>query len=83
MLLYKIKLKKSVFKRHTLNVPNFFILLERKIILTELITEQILHSEFDYSKNSVILTSNWIANYRIFRLFQFILFQQIIISIKA
>ena len=27
---------------------------ERKIFLTELITEQLLHSEFDYSKKSVI-----------------------------
>ena len=54
MLLYKIKLKKSILKRHSLNVPNFFIIVRKKIFLTELITEQLLHSEFDYSKNPVI-----------------------------
>ena len=55
MLLYKIKSKKSILKRHSLNVPNFFNLVRKKIFSTELITEQLLHSEFDYSKKSVIL----------------------------
>ena len=54
MLLYKIKSKKSILKRHSLNVPNFFILVRKKLFLTVLITEQLLHSEFDYSKISVI-----------------------------
>ena len=54
MLLYKINLKKSILKRHYLNVPNFVILVRKEIFLTELITEQLLHSKFDYSKNSVI-----------------------------
>ena len=53
MLLYKIKSKKSILKRHSLNVANLFILVRKKIFLTELITEQLLHSEFDYSKNAV------------------------------
>ena len=49
------KIEKSIFKRHSLNVTNIFILVRKKIFLTELITEQLLHSEFDYSNNSVIL----------------------------
>ena len=53
MHLYKIKLKKSILKRHSLNVNNFFILVRKRFFLTELITEQLLHSEFDYSKNAV------------------------------
>ena len=53
MHLYKIKLKKSILKRHSLNVPKFFPSTKENF-LTELITEQLLHSEFDYSKYSVI-----------------------------
>ena len=52
------KIEKSIFKRHSLNVTNIFILVRKKIFLTELITEQLLHSEFDYSKNPAILTEN-------------------------
>ena len=48
------KIEKSIFKRHSLNVTNIFILVRKKIFLTELITEQLLHSQFDYSKNPVI-----------------------------
>ena len=47
------QIEKSILKRHSLNVPNFFILVRKEIFLTELITEQLLHSEFDYSKNAV------------------------------
>ena len=50
----KDKIEKDILKRHSLNVPNFFILVRKKLFLTVLITEQLLHSEFDYSKNSVI-----------------------------
>ena len=48
------KIEKSILRRHSLNVLNFFILVRKKIFWTELITEQLLHSEFDYSKNPVI-----------------------------
>ena len=54
MLLYKIKLGESILKRHSLNATNLFIILSKFFFLTELITEQLLHSEFDYSNNSVI-----------------------------
>ena len=47
------QIEKSFLKRHSLNVLNFLFLCERKFF-TVLITEQLLHSEFDYSKNSVI-----------------------------
>ena len=45
--------KKSILKRHSLNVTIFFILKRKIFFLKELITEQLLHSEFDYSKNHV------------------------------
>ena len=48
------KIEKSILKSRSLNIPNFFILVRKRFFLTELITEQLLHSEFDYSKNSVI-----------------------------
>ena len=48
------QIKKFILKTHSLNVLNFFILVRKKIFLTELITEQLLHSEFDYLKNPVI-----------------------------
>ena len=51
------KIEKSILKSRFLNVPNFFILVRKKIFCTVLITEQLLHSEFDYSKNSVIFNS--------------------------
>ena len=47
------KIEKNILKGYSLNVPNFFNLVLKKIFLTELITEQLLHSEFDYSKNAV------------------------------
>ena len=47
-------IEKSFLKRQPINVPNIFFLALKKIFLTELITEQLLHSEFDYSKNLVI-----------------------------
>ena len=48
------KIEKNILKGYSLNVSNFFNLVRKKIFLKELITEQLLHSEFDYSKNSVI-----------------------------
>ena len=48
------EIEKSILKSRSLNVPNFFILVRKKLFLTVLITEQLLHSEFDYSKISVI-----------------------------
>ena len=77
------KIEKKFSQKKILNVPNIFILVRKKIFWTELITEQLLHSEFDYSKNPAILTEDWDVNYRIFRLFKFNYFQQIIINIKA
>ena len=47
------KIEKNILKGYSLNVPNFFNLVRKDIFLTELITEQLLHSEFDYSKNAV------------------------------
>ena len=48
------KIEKNILTGYSLNVPNSFILVRKEIFLTELITEQLLHSEFDYSKNPVI-----------------------------
>ena len=48
------KIEKNILKGYSLNVSNFFNLVRKKFFLTELITEQLLHSEFDYSRNSVI-----------------------------
>ena len=48
------KIEKNILTGYSLNVPKFFIIVQKKIFLTELITEQLLHSEFDYLKNPVI-----------------------------
>ena len=47
------KIEKNILTGYSLNVPNFFPSAKENF-LTELITEQLLHSEFDYSKNPVI-----------------------------
>ena len=48
------KIEKNILKGYSLNVPNFFNLVRKKTFLKELITEQLLHSEFDYLKSPVI-----------------------------
>ena len=48
------KIEKNILTGYSLNVPNFFNLVRKKFFLTELITEQLLHSEFDYLKSPVI-----------------------------
>ena len=48
------KIEKNILTGYSLNVPNFFNLVRKKFFLTELITEQLLHSEFDYLKSTVI-----------------------------
>ena len=48
------KIEKNILKGYSLNVPNFCYLVRKKNYLTELITEQLLHSEFDYLKIPVI-----------------------------
>ena len=48
------KIEKNILKAYSLNVPNFFNQVRKKNFLTELITEQLLHSAFDYLKSPVI-----------------------------
>ena len=48
------KIEKNILTGYSLNAPNFFNQVRKKNFLTELITEQLLHSEFDYLKSPVI-----------------------------
>ena len=65
IFIYKLKksytfiqdqIEKNILKRNTLNQLNIFFLVRKEIFRTLLITEQLLHTEFDYSKNSVIFS---------------------------